>query len=1203
MSEVKWTKEQQKAIVEDRNNVLVAAAAGSGKTAVLVERIINKIINKNIDIDKILVVTFTNAAASEMRERILEAIYKKIDENPENENLQRQLTLLSKASICTIDSFCLDVVKNNFYEIEISPNFRIADTAELELLKLETIEDLFDEKYVENDKKFLKLLDTYGTYLSDDNLKNIVLEVYRFIQSSPFPNDWLEEKTEEFNIKYNVEEDFSNTKWGKIIINNIKENVIDCKLRLENILKDLNRFEELRKYSNAIQLDINIMDRILNSNTWDELYNILKNFNFEKWPTDKKVTLEEKNIEKDKRDKIKKQFNKAVEIINCNSKDANLDILDMYDILKSLKELVFNFEEKFIKNKQEKNIVDFNDIEHYALNILLKKNENGEYKPTQIAEKYKNKFKEIAIDEYQDSNLVQEYILSSISNGKNMFMVGDIKQSIYKFRQARPELFISKYEIYSVEENQLDIPGIKIQLFKNFRSRKNILDTTNTIFYNIMSKELGDINYNENEYLNLGASFEKSENEIVAKNTQVDIIENSDKNSVGEDNSISIDINEEPIENIELEAKYVAKKIEEIIASNKEVYDKKIGYRPITYKDIVILLRATKDRANVFEKELSKLNIPVFSDTSSEYLDSIEIQTIMSLLKIIDNPMQDIPLVTVLRSFIGSFTDNELIKIRVNTNKNQTFYESMKEYEKEDELQNKINLFFSKIQKWQDEKEYLNLDELIWKIYEDTGYYNYVGLMPSGSLRQANLRSLFEKAKQYEKASFKGLYNFINFIDRLKTSSGDLSSAKLVGENENVIRIMSIHKSKGLEFPLVFLCGSNKQFNMQDLNMPIMLHQDIGIGVNYIDSIKKLEYSTLSKEAIKIVSKNELLSEEMRVLYVALTRAKERLIITGVSKDIEKDIKEKEEILELYNEEKINKNILKKYKSYLDWIELVALKNKENENLKITIIDKEDVLCRGKSCACPQDNILDSNTRSFEDLEKIVSNIKNKEDEEKIKEMLEWKYDGIEASKIEAKTSVSKIKMNHIGKEIETVSLNSPKFLKEEEKITGSRKGTIIHLCMQKLNPKEEYNLEKIESILKSLVLKNIITINEKEAVNIRKIYNFTKSKIWEELKESTIVEKEKPFYINISASKIYDIEIEENILVQGIIDLFYINKNDELVLVDYKTDYVQNENELIEKYKIQLEIYKTALEEALNKEVDKIYIYSTYLDKSIIII
>ena len=434
---------------------------------------------------------------------------------------------------------------------------------------------------------------------------------------------------------------------------------------------------------NIIQQDINNMDKILNSNTWDELFNAINNSSFEKWPVDRKITLEEKNIAKDKRDKIKKEFNKAVEIINCNSNDANLDIYEMYEKLNSLKQLVFDFEEKLLKNKKEKNILDFSDIEHYALNILLKKNDQSNYIPTEVALKYKNKFNEIAIDEYQDSNLVQEYILKSISNGKNMFMVGDVKQSIYKFRQACPELFLAKYEDYKKTDGEQDVRklnGIKIQLFKNFRSRDNILDTTNLIFSNIMSKKLGDIDYNEEEYLNLGASFEQTENKLVADNTEINIIESFNQTDDETDDFVCGELNEELMENIELEAKFVANKIYKIIKSKKMIFDKKIGYRPITYKDIVILLRATKERANIFEKEISKLKMPVFSDTSAEYLDSIEIQTIMNLLKIIDNPMQDIPLVCVLRSFIGEFSDNELVKIRVETNKNQTFYESMKEY-------------------------------------------------------------------------------------------------------------------------------------------------------------------------------------------------------------------------------------------------------------------------------------------------------------------------------------------------------------------------------------------------------------------------------------------------------------------------------------------------------------------------------------------
>ena len=1191
MSEVKWTKEQLQAIEKTGNNILVAAAAGSGKTAVLVERIINKIINQKIDIDQLLIVTFTNAAASEMRERILEAIYKKIEEEPENTHLQKQVNLIGRASICTIDSFCLDVVKNNFFEIGIAPNFRIADNAELELIKQEVLEELFDKKYEVEDKKFLKLLETYTTYSADEPLKELMLNIYNFIQSHPFPNEWLEQQVEKYNLESKIDLDFSQTEWGKIVISNLKEELIDSKVKLEQVIRQIEKFEELNKYALVLSQDIQVIDSILKCEKWDEIYNSIGNMTFEKWPVDRKITLDEKEVAKEKRNEIRKQIKKALEVVDCDSKQANEDIYNMYEILKALKEMILEYDELLKQAKKEKNLVDFSDIEHKALQILLKKEDDNIYIPSEIALKYRKKFVEIAIDEYQDSNLVQESILTSISDGKNIFMVGDVKQSIYKFRQARPELFIDKYDKYTIEDN-LESKGNKIQLFKNFRSRENILDTTNLIFKDIMSKKLGDIEYSEEEYLNLGANFEETEKQSIKTNTELLIIEN--KNEDNENDEEENNEFEEPIENIELEAKFVAKKIKEILDSNQVVFDKKVGYRPITYKDIVILLRSTKDKANIFENELINLSVPVYSDTSLEYLNSIEIQTVMNLLKVIDNPTVDIPLVSVLRSMIGGFTDNELIKIRL-TDSKKSFYEVMKEYNEDDNIKEKINIFLKNISSWKEESEYLELDELIWKIYIDTGYYNYVSLMSDGILRQANLKLLFEKAKQYDKVSFKGLYNFINFIEKVRTSSGDLSSAKLIGENENVVRIMSIHKSKGLEFPLVFLCNSNKKFNTQDLNSQILLHQDLGLGVNYIESDKKLQYSTLAKEAIKIKSKEEIISEEMRVLYVALTRAKERLIVTGISKDLEKELKEKEELLSLYYKgDKINTNILKKYKSYLDWIVLVYLKNDKTDIISLNKISKDEILYNVEESNAKNESLI---------LEDIIKDIELRNEEE-IKSKLNWKYEYIELSKIEGKSSVSKIKQNNINEnELRKTQMKLPKFLKEDAtKLTGAQKGTLIHLCMQNLNLEEDYTEQKVKKLIETLQLKKKISSIEAQNIDINKILNFTKSKIWKEVRTSRLVEREKPFYITLPAEEIYGKDIKEKILVQGIIDLYYINKENELILVDYKTDYVKSKEELIEKYSKQLELYKRALEEALNKNVSKIYIYSTHLNEEIAI-
>ena len=1194
MSKTKWTKEQKQAIYEKGQNILVAAAAGSGKTAVLVERIIEKVLHDNVDIDKLLVVTFTNAAASEMRERVLDAIYKKLDEEPDNELLYRQITLLNKASICTIDSFCLEVVRNNFYQLEnLSPNFRIADTTEIELLKQDVIEEIFEKKYEEEDKDFIKLINTYTSYRDDTPLKELVLNIYNYIQSNPFPEKWLHEKIEMFNIKDNLEEDFSKTVWGKELLKQIEDEVIYSIKSLEDIEKKLYLEPELEKFYQTIRDDIEKLEVLKrNLDNWDKTYEIAKDLSFVRWPA-KKVESELKEEAKGLRDNVKKNINKILdEILICNSNQANTEIYNMYDILVKLENLINEFGNEFDKAKRERNIVDFHDIEHFALKILIDENEE----PTEVAKKYQEKYEEIAIDEYQDSNLVQEYILTSVSNGKNIFMVGDVKQSIYKFRQAMPELFLSKYKGYKNKEDNKEEKGLKIQLFKNFRSRENVLKFTNLIFQDIMSNELGDIDYDEGEYLNLGASYPEEKQDL---NTQIHIIDVKDE----EEEQENLEEIDERIEDVELEARFVANKIKELKESNFKIWDgKKEEYRDIKYKDIVILLRSTSSLAPIYEQELLNLEIPVFSDSSQEYLDSIEIQTIMSLLKIIDNPMQDIALVTVLRSYIGKFTDDELVKIRL-SDKYDNFYTCMQKalVDVDKNLKEKIENFFNMLDGWRKEQEYLSLDELIWKLYTDTGFYNYVGLMPNGDLRQANLKMLFQKAKQYEDANFKGLYNFINFIDKLKLSSGDMNSAKIIGENDDVVRIMSIHKSKGLEFPVVFLSSVGKQFNLTDLNKNVLLHQEMGIGVKYIDYDKQIQYDTLNKSAIKNKILLETLSEEMRVLYVALTRAKEKLYITGISKDYEKELEKIKSNVERYPKEngKINSILLKKYKRYLDWILLVYnYENKETivkSNIELEVHKKQELLHSFNKVDTKKIDVI-------KELEKVEI---NKEKLKKLEELLNYEYPNKIDIIIPTKTAVTTLKdlkSNNIVEE--NITLEKPKFLNEtkEEIITPSKRGTIMHLCMQHLDEKVNYDLEKVQNLIEELRAKEIITTKEAESINKNKILEFTKSKIWNELKEAKEIQREKPFYINVPANTIYEEKTNENILVQGIIDLYYIDKNNDLNLVDYKTDYVEkgNENSLIAKYKNQLELYKKALEESLKKEVKNTYIYSVYLNKEI---
>ena len=1238
-----WTDEQKQAIYEKNNNILVAAAAGSGKTAVLVERIINKVINENVDIDKILVVTFTNAAASEMRERILDAIYKKLEENPDSVNLQRQITLLNKASICTIHSFCLDIIRNNFYEIDISSNFRIGDTTEVEMIKQDALEELFEQKYMDNDSGFIKLVETYTDYRGDEKLQDIILGIYKYIQSNPFPEKWLSEKIDEFNIDVNI--DFGSTIWGKIILEYTSEEINSMIMKLEKIKNDTLRFSELEKFSLTLQDDINNLKSISFSN-WDTAYENMNSLKWTKWPIDRKVTIDLKNEAKEIRDSVKKEFSKN--ILKYNSKGANEDILKMYEILVEIKKLILEFSEIFALKKKERNIIDFNDIEHFALKILVNENEES----TDIAKKYQEIFDEILIDEYQDSNLVQENILTSISKGNNIFMVGDVKQSIYKFRQARPELFLAKYEKYDIKSGlSVDSKGEKIQLFKNFRSRKNVLDITNLVFEDIMSKKLGNVEYNEEEYLNYGANYPEPEKPIdhsgIAELNIIDLKENEDDIYIEENdnnNDVEKAIDEpksenstqERIEDAVLEARFVANKIQEILNSDYHVFDRKKGYRKVQAKDICVLLRATSVLAPIYEKEISEKGIAVFSDSSSTYLESMEVQTIMSLLKVIDNPMQDIPLITVLRSNIFGFTDNDLIEIRL-TDKKCTFYESMlkSRISVENVLRHKIDFVIESLKKWKDEEEYTPLNEFIWKLYLDTGFYNYVTLLPNGNLRQANLKLLFEKARQYEKVSFKGLFSFINFIDKVKTSSSDMSAAKIVGENDDVIRIMSIHKSKGLEFPIVFLSSTGKKFNMQDLNTPILIHQDLGFGPQFIDSESKVEYPSLAKEAIRIKAKEETISEEMRVLYVALTRAKEKLIITGMSKDIEKSFKDKNKQLEMHQQknvfkeskelEKLSPNLVGKYTSYLDWLELVYEYNKDNniDNIiKLNIYNKRDLIAEISNEDNEEISMRKKVKEEIQEKEKQMSSEKERKYKKEILEKLKWRYAHTRESKIPTKTSVTKLKELETGteqwdiddlideararksKEIDgsqkhTMLSAKPRFMEKIQKLNSAQKGTLMHLCVQLLDEKKEYNLEEIKEFIQDLKNRNIISEIEAKNVNEQMLFRYTKSELWNELKLAKEIHKEEPFYINIDANTIFDdAEEGETILVQGIIDLYYIDKEGKLILVDYKTDYVPDGDisKLEEKYKVQLDLYKKALEDALGRKVDKAIIWALNL-------
>ena len=1227
MGTTKWTKEQQLAIDTRNSNLLIAAAAGSGKTAVLVERIIKIITNEEnpVDIDRLLVVTFTSAAAAEMRERIAQAITKALEVNPKSVNLQKQLTLLSRANITTMHSFCLDVIKNNFHIIDLDPSFRILDETEGTLIKSEILDDLFEEKYENENKDFLNLVEAYSTSKDDAKLKDIILDLYKFAMSGPWPEKWLLEKSEEFNIK--SMDELNNTKWIKVLKENLRIELDGLISMEKNAMELSSETSGLEPYVETFESDIRELTILLNaiSDNIETLYKTINSFTFSKLKTVRKANVEDTDIQdrvKKIRDDCKKKIGKLKEnIFSMTPEEMLSSIKNSYKYVKTLAEIVIEFNNRFAEIKKEKGSLDFNDLEHLCLKILTNKEHN-------VASKYREFFDEVLVDEYQDSNNVQEAIINLVSrkntDNPNVFMVGDVKQSIYRFRQAKPELFLEKYNSYSKDEGK----NRKIQLYKNFRSRLEVINGVNFIFKELMSKEVGELEYTEEESLNLGASYKENEEEdvIVGGKIELNILDKSEESEREDENE-----EEEDIGYINLEARIVAEKIKELISGKDgkvyKVQDKNTGeYRRITYKDIVILLRTTKNWAEVFLDEIGSEGIPIYSDTGTGYFESIEIRTMMSLLKVIDNPMQDIPLIALLRSPIMEFSAEELADLRL-VNKSNYFYENIElvsegKADVSEELKNKCINFINKLNIWREKAVYTPIDEFIWFLYMDTAYYGFVGAMPNGVLRQANLRILFQRAKQYEETSFKGLFNFINFINKLRKSSGDMGSAKILGENEDVVRIMSIHKSKGLEFPVVFLSGCGKQFNLMDLNKNILYHDELGFGPEYVDLDKRISYSTLPKEAIKERIKLETLSEEMRILYVAFTRAKEKLIITGTASSVDKLVKKSCTAAAL-DENIILPSEVMKGKSYLEWICMALCKHRDGEALRDIYgsndihIKLDDSMWDIKLWKKEQLSV-ESYPQNVDNLDKnLCITLKNNVNNEEIEKRLSYKYKFNEVTHLKSNFSVSDLKKKNYEEETDSSIVElyphkneiKPKFLQEDRGLTSAEKGTAMHFVMQKLDLNKVNSKEEIKSQLKDMVLKELISEEEYKVINVSKIRGFFTSNLGKRLlkaneKENNIF-RELPFYTEISC-----LETDENlpkeianekVRLQGVIDCFFY-EGDNVILLDYKTDYVEKgkEEEVVDKYRIQLKYYKDALEKITGKKVSESYLYLFSLGKEV---
>ncbi|MDM0270608.1 helicase-exonuclease AddAB subunit AddA [Clostridioides difficile] len=1273
MSSPKWTKEQLEVIESRECNLLVAAAAGSGKTAVLVERIIQMITSREnpIDIDKLLVVTFTNAAASEMRERIGDAIGKALDENPENKHLQNQLVLLNKSSITTIHSFCLDVIKSNFHRINLDPNFRIGDQTECAILKQEAIEEVFEDLYEERDEGFLNLVESYAERGGDKEVQDIILGIYSFAMASPEPKKWLIDSAERFNIDENF--DFSQSIWARAILDTVKIEINGLCLNMERALKEVESIEELETFVEKLSVEYKKIADISQAcnKSWDEAYKKMASMSFENYVKGVKriskdapsYIKESKEKAKTIRDKTKKSLESIVSAtFNKDNDSIREEIKYLYNIVKPISSVVLRFEEEYSNKKREKGIIDFNDIENFALNILTDVDEKGNIVPSDIAVGYRNKFYEIFIDEYQDSNLVQEVLLKAVANTEtpNRFMVGDVKQSIYRFRQAKPELFLQKYNNYNDKKGS---SHRKIMLYKNFRSREEVVDAVNYIFENIMNENIGEIEYTEKERLNLGANFnvDTDEKSIIGGATEIHLIQKDNKldDDIINDKDDRINNKEDEIEeeekldNIQLEARMVGNIIKDLMKVNEDgkiqkVYDKGIdGYRPVEFRDIVILLRATSAWAPVFADELMNMDIPTYADVGVGYFDTIEIKTILSLLQIIDNPMQDIPLISVLKSPIFGFTPEDLIDIRVQS-KDKIFYEVLKstaeydgftdsqnenesEFIPSEECINKSKDFLIKLKEFKEKSMYMSTDEFIWYLYTRTGYYAYVGALPGGSQRQANLKVLFERAKQFEETSLKGIFNFVNFIEKLKKSSSDMGSAKTLGENANVVRIMSIHKSKGLEFPVVICSAMGKNFNTQDFKKSILYHHNLGYGPQFVDYERRISFPSIAKEALKSKINIENLSEEMRVLYVAFTRAKEKLIITGSTRNIQDSIKRWSNGIESLDT--ISQYEILKGKNFLDWIMPCVLRHRDLSNLLEEVgldavfnvehnskwygklWNKNDILVEKKS---------DEEKESIEEiLEKIDVDNPDSDYYSEIEEKLNYIYPYEFSTRKPATISVTEIKkiQNNYEEELintifeQKVILKKPLFIQNEEereKISGTERGTIVHLVMEVLDLKNVSSVNDIKSQIRGFVSKGIITEKQASIVNPYKIYKFFASNIGKRMLNAEIINREKSIYAQVNMKDIYIYEKlinnddkklydNESVMLRGIVDA-YFEEDNQIVLVDYKTDFVNEENinQIIEKYKKQLDLYADIIETLTGKSVKEKCIYLFGVDEAV---
>ncbi|WP_303874902.1 helicase-exonuclease AddAB subunit AddA [Eubacterium ramulus] len=1182
---VKWTKEQEKVINLRNRSLLVSAAAGSGKTAVLVQRIISMVTDETdpLDIDRLLVVTFTNAAAAEMRERVGAAIENALEQDPYNQHLQRQLTLVHNAQITTIDSFCIRILRDHFHKIDLEPGFRIADEGELKLLREDVCEAVLEDFYQKADPEFLRFADSYSGAKNDLQIKEMILKLYNYAESYPWPKEWLETCVQQYEAANEAE--LEEKSW-------IRDFLSYLNVRVENLITAQEKLLELTQepdgpymYEASIADDLRQLENLRKCEHFSQWQAAISAIDFKNIGRSGKYegSVAKKDAVMSGRKRMKDQIDKWKKTIFATMLEVQLERLTQTSkMVRMLVTLTQAFSDRFQEEKQKKNMLDFSDVEHNALRVLV----DSETKElTETALEYQQQYREVMIDEYQDSNYVQETLLTAVSGVKNgnenLFMVGDVKQSIYRFRLARPELFMDKYHRFSTEESSQQ----RIDLHRNFRSRREVVEAVNDIFYPLMEKDLGNVAYDAEAALYAGAVYPDYENADCCK-----------------PELLLVPSQESGMERREQEAAAVAGRIRELVETQE--------IPGITYKDIVLLLRSMSGWAETYQKVFEQEGIPLIVASKTGYFSATEVQTVLSLLRVLDNPYQDIPLAAVMKSYFGKFSSEELAQIR-SEYPGMPFYQCVEQMLPVSE---KIIAFQEMLQKFRQRIPYTPIHRLLQEILDETGYRNYVAALPAGEQRRANLDMLMEKAVAYEQTSYHGLFHFIRYIDRLMKYDVDYGEAEIVSEQENAVRLMSIHKSKGLEFPVVFVCGMGKQFNEQDLNSNMIFHPEFGIGLKWFDCEKRTKANTLIHQIFAMEAKKENLGEELRVLYVALTRAKEKLILAGTCK-----LPEEGQYSGFSREGKVPFSTRYDAKSYWDWV--IPVLGMENPDYRYVIWDEARM--QQEEQRKLQDTALEHRT-----LLEALQNVSEMELAQ-LKETFSWEYAWKEEGAHKQKVSVSELKHRAMEERSESAeqTLNTaqplfpdeiatpyvPRFVQEVKENAGALYGTMVHRFLECLDfaglpdfADEKQGLYFVKQQIDALCALGRMQEADAKRLNWKQLLGFLQSDTAKRMRaaaEQGALEREKPFVMSVPANLVWeDSRPEEDVLIQGIIDVFW-EEADGIVLLDYKTDHVDNAQELVRRYKKQLELYADALSRFSDeKPVKEILIYSFALAETILL-